>query len=479
MHVILYVLDALRADHLSCYGYERLTSPHIDSLARDGVIFTNCFTSTTWTRPVAASLLTGTYPGVHLTRTRYEKFSSHLASMPEIFAAGGFETAAFNCMGNLASEIGFNRGFDTYLDLFREPNILEKRRNMSASDIIVNSDAENIALPLAEDVNKYFFDWLEKKKTANTFSFIWTIDTHEPYQPLNEFRRYSKPTKVSNEGDTDDIRRATAKDRQRLIDLYDDEIYYNDNWIGEIIHFLREKGIYEEALFVVTGDHGEAFYDHGVYSHGHMPYDEIIRVPLIIKFPSNRYSDREIGGLVELIDIFPTLISYAGLDSKIPPDTQVQGEDLLPLVEGSCEEVRDFCYSDTQTVSYHNRYLSVRGKKWKYIKLQKPLRNRDTINRTLRHIILRGLLINILRSPRHFFRNFFQSADEFLFDLELDPGEKDNLYSSNHELVDHFRDILNQWILDNESNVDQSGFSPLSFEESELLQRHLEELGYM
>jgi arylsulfatase A-like enzyme len=481
MHIILYVLDALRADHLGCYGYERETSPHIDALAREGVVFENCFTSTTWTRPVAASLLTGTYPEVHLTRSRSSRFSTNLTRLPEVLRTAGFKTAAFSTMGNIASDMGFERGFDRYLDLFREPDILAKRRRLDAvEEALMHNVEDEIALPRAEDVNDYLFPWLDENQGSNTFNFIWSIETHEPFGTPAEFRHFSSTSPSRpNEGDRRDICSAGAADRQRLIDLYDDEIIYNDHCLGRIVSHLKALDIYDDTLFIVIGDHGEAFYEHGVYSHGHTPYEEVIRVPMIMKFPSGQYAGIRVTGLTELIDIFSTTTAVVGPALGTADSTFVQGYNLLPLVEGRCNQVRDYAFSDTQALEIHNRYLSVRDQRWKYIEVQRPERNVNTLSSTIQHMIERRLIFKILGSPRHFVRNYFKRSDQFLFDLGDDPGEQHNLAATRPDLVGKFRQVLTEWRQQNEALAEQVGSMPLSYEENESLRRHLEELGYV
>ncbi len=280
MHIILYVLDALRADHLGCYGYKRDTSPYIDVIAEDGVVFENCFTSTTWTRPVAASIITGAYPGVHLTHSRFDVLSVDLPRMPEFLQAKGYTTAAFVTMGNIASEFGFDQGFDNYFELFREPKILANRRKVKGSNEVFLEDFDNeVALPLAEDINEFLFTWLYEHKLENTFSFVWAIDTHEPYNPPYGFRRFStsSPTKP-DEGEPSDIRSAGAKDRQRLIDLYDDELTYNDHCLGGKEAFIKEKKLYENTMVIILGDHGNCFYTKDLYHKRDKPTCDIVAI---------------------------------------------------------------------------------------------------------------------------------------------------------------------------------------------------------
>lgn len=482
MHVIIYVLDALRADHLGCYGYSRPTSPHIDALARDGIVFENCFTATTWTRPVAASLLSGVYPGVHRTRTRTEMFSAAIPRLPELLAQGGFRSAAFVTMGNIGRDIGFGRGFDEYHDLFRDPAILGQRRRLDAvAAAMLHARDEEMALPRAEDINPPLFRWLEAQGAASTFSFIWSIEPHVPYDPPPGYRRFAPPERIRpNEGEQDDIRAAGAADRQRLMALYDDEIAYNDACLGQITDYLKAHNLFDDTLFVVLGDHGEAFYEHEVYAHGHAPFDEVIHVPLIIKLPGQAQAGARVAALTELIDVLPTVLAGAGLDlATLSPDHPCQGHNLLSLAAGQLEAVRDYVFSDTQALEVHNRYLSIRDMRWKYIQMQLPPRDRGTLLTTARHVIERRLVWKILRSPRHFLRNYFRPANAYLFDLSRDPQEQHNLIEAQPTQADALRQQLAEWVTHNELLASNTSVAPQDIEENDLLAQHLERLGYL
>lgn len=480
MHVLLYVFDALRADHLGCYGYNRATSPQLDQVARDGVVFENCFTATTWTRPVAASILSGAYPSVHLTRSRYDQFSANLTRLPEVLQAAGFQTAAFSTMGNIASEIGFNRGFGHYADLFRDPPILAKRRRLDAAhEGMLHAPDSDIALPRAEDINTHLLPWLTEQRTANTFSFVWSIETHAPYIPPAEFRRFSGPVQTHpNEGEREDIRAADAADRQRLINLYDDGIYYNDHCFGEIVSELKSLGIYDDTLLILVGDHGDAFYEHGFYGHGRAPYDELIHVPLILKLPNSQHAGQRCPDLVELIDIFPTVTAAAGVTQSA--DLRfVQGRNLLPSLAGVGGVQRPYVFSDTQSLEIHNHYLSVRSQQWKYIQRHTPKRDVRTFGTIVNYIFKRHLLWDMVRAPVYYLRSYFQGANEYLFDLQADPAEQRNLAVSRPEVVHQLRQVLSHWQQQNTELAQQVSNLPYNYAESEALRQHLEALGYV
>ena len=478
MHIVFYILDSLRPDHLSCYGYERETSPHIDALAQDGLLYEKCFTSTTWTRPVAASILTGTYPTVHRTRSRQEMFTTPLTRLPELLQAKGFKTAGFTTMGNLASDIGFARGFDEYFDLFRDPEILSKRESLDAAkEGLLSNQDEKIALPRADDIHQPLFQWLTANKQEHTFSFIWSIETHLPYKPPGDFRRFSVPDPaIKNEGAYSDIRNAAESDRQRLIALYDDGVLFNDHCIGRIVDFFRTQGLYDEAMFVITGDHGEAFYEHGTYGHGHIPYDELIHVPLVIKMPNQHYAGTRLTGLSELIDLYPTILEAAAVD--MAKENIVQGRNLINLAEDVGQELHEAVFSETQSLEIHNSYRSIRNHQWKLVTIQGPKRTIKTYFNLVRHIYERRMAIDLFKHPVYFFKSYFRKPGGLLFNLVNDPGEQNNVIVDFPEIADQLKQELLEWSRVNEALADVVGGDPLTYEESELLEKHLRELGY-
>lgn len=481
MHIILYVLDALRADHLGCYGYERNTSPNIDSLAQQGVIFENSFTSTTWTRPVAASILTGAYPGVHRTKTRQDLFSTAMVRLPEILQRGGFKTAAFSTMGNIAGEIGFERGFDQYFNIFRDPAILEKRSRLGTNkEVLLHASEEEVALPWAEDINDFLFPWLTENRDESTFSFIWSIETHVPYTAPPAFRQFSDPSdERPNEGERDDVRNAGLADRQRIINLYDDVIAYNDHCLGELIDHLKMLDVFDDTMIIIIGDHGDGFYEHGFYTHGHAPYEELIHVPMVVKFPQDKHAGTRVQGLVELIDIFSTVAAAAQLDMS---EAQFQqGRNLLPLIEGTKNDVREHAFSDTHILEVHNRYLSVRSKRWKYIRIERPARSGNAFLKTFQYIARQGMIFDILRSPRHFLNTYLDGGgNERLYDLDQDPEEQNDLAQQRTDILVQMRDVLDDQLAQNERVAEVVGEHEAgNYNESELLQQHLKMLGYM
>lgn len=482
MLVVLYVLDALRADHLSCCGYRRETSPNIDQLAAQGVLFRNCFTPATWTRPAAASILSGAYPSVHRTQTRVDAFSASIPRLPEFLQDAGFDTAAFSAMANISIAGGFGQGFGQFVELFRDESLSARRRTSTAAEEgLGHLEAHTrIVLPRSEDIHMLLYRWLRRTEGANRFAFVWSIDTHVPYDPPPGFDRF---VDQDYEGDVDgsrqSVRKASGQDAQRLMNLYDSEIFYNDYQIGQLLKELRSLGLYDDSLLIVTADHGEAFCEHGLFSHGNVPYEELIHVPLIMKFPRGEFAGCDIGALVELIDLCPTILDWVGRAQFAKEIGSIQGESLLPLVRGEQTKLREYVYSETQALDFQNVHLSVRGERWKYIETRPPPRSFRTLTSLVSYVIKQGMLGQILRNSVWFFRRHAPRQRGMLLDLVGDSLEQRDLLDEQLAEADKLRNQLVMWRRGNQALAQSIKLRPYTFEEDEAIRRHLEELGYL
>jgi len=305
--VILISIDTLRADHLGCYGYPKDTTPHIDALAADGALFTDAYAPSSWTLPSHVSLLTSLScfrHGVNLETDRMEEARTTLA---DALHADGFLCAAVHGGGFLSPLYGFSKGFDIY------------RR---AEDSLWTSDA-------AGQVAAAAVDWIETNKERDFFLFVHTYQPHDPYIPPapydTKFQDAPTSLKMVNLGGHLGGPRAIFKplseaERRAVVGLYDGEVGYTDAaLVGALTAKLKALGIYDDALIVLVSDHGEEFFEHGNWLHGHSLYDESLKVPLIIKFPGSKYRGKRIGSFVRLIDVMPTImeafdITADGLD---------------------------------------------------------------------------------------------------------------------------------------------------------------------
>jgi arylsulfatase A-like enzyme len=334
-NVLVYLLDTVRADHLGCYGYGRSTSPSIDRLAEEGVVFENVIAQASWTKPSTASILTSLYPSRHGAINKLtDKLPDEAHTLAEVFKNAGYSTAGFITMGWVDKTFGFEQGFDTYV----YPNGME--------DIPKGGRK----LFDADEINELAFRWLDENGNNEFFMYIHSIDPHDPYSAPGEYRDMFNPNYGGQiDGSIQQMRQLEAhgiqlppRDLAHLEALYDGEIAFNDEHVGALINRLESMGILDNTIVVIVSDHGEEFYEHGGYRHGKKLYNELLHLPLIIRFPDQIDGGGRIGALVQSIDLAPTLVELAGLDI---PDL-FQGKSLMPLVNGSDEEINRMAYSE-------------------------------------------------------------------------------------------------------------------------------------
>jgi len=429
MKIILYVIDSLRADHLPCYGYKRSTAPYIQSLVHDSVIFEKAYCQSTWTRASAASILTGTYPSVHGVITMEDFMPFDIRTLPELLKEHGYQTIGISAMGNVSSTFGFNKGFDHFVDLYKDEELLQKRGRTSEYKFFKRYEKEHtIVDPLAEDITQKAIPFIEKYYDQKMFIFLWSIDVHNPFfPPIKKFSNY--PYEGPIDGSNKSIRKAKRpKEIQRLIDLYDDEIYYNDQCIGEFINYLKKKGIYDESLIILTSDHGESFYEHGLKGHGQIPYEEQIHIPLIIKFPRSENRGHREGTIVQLIDLYPTIAKLAGVNN-IP--AYVCGTDLRKVIRTK-ERMERYAFVETRLKRSRALWRAVRTERWKYIVQSPPEWSR------------RFLFSNPFGALT-FLKDFMKGKRQWLFNLEIDPEEKVNVIGKELKVADALQKIMQKW----------------------------------
>lgn len=430
MIIILYVMDSLRPDFLSCYGYERATSPHIDELAREGVLFANAFAQSTWTRASGASLLSSTYPSVHGLSTLRDALSVSVPVIPEMVKAAGFKTVALTTMGNISPFFGFGRGFDHFVEIYREEGVTERRRKIKFAGRErrhFRTVGEDMPIVTSEDINRFLFSFLKEGLGSNLFFFVWSLDTHDPY-----FHRDPSLARFSSSEEiwlTRDLKKMhSEKERESLRNMYADMIYHNDVHIGVLAKTLKELNLFDETLFILTGDHGESFGEHGANSHGGAPYEEVIRVPLIMKFPRSQFSGR-VAGLVQHIDIVPTILEYAGVAGD---GMQLQGKSLLPLIKNG-EEVNPWVFAETQLHANLPKYICMRNHEYKYMEIRPgKFKFHKSILQTLSPLVL----------------SFMKK--KLLFCVRDDPLEKMNVLGKHKERMKDFQQRLQSFLKDNE-----------------------------
>lgn len=505
-NVLIYIIDALRADHLSCYGYPRPTSPRLDALAAGpgAARFTRAYSPATWTKPVAASILSGCYPPAHGVRSRNDLFIRAVPRLAELLQSAGYRTAAVSTIGNVSSVLGFGIGFDRFVDLYKDPALVSQREvsNTGAWKLYFEEDT-TVVLPLAEDVNAAALPWLEAQGAPASdlpsrpwFLFLWALDPHDPYYPPPGFDHWRDPGYTGRiDGSAESVRRVrTPADVQRLVDLYDGEISYVDQQFGQLLDYLAATGQFDETLIVVAGDHGEAFGEHGDFVHGHLAYEEVMHVPLLIKFPASMgVAGGAVDALAQLTDIAPTVLDALGLGRLA---AEMQGVSLLPALSRDGEgrspaagQPRRHAFSETQASTANNRLLAVRTERWKYLRIDppgdysgngaaaSPAGGRQRLAGYWQQLANPEMVKRLLRNPMFYLRR--QMAERrMLFDLAADPQERVNVAAQHPDVVADLEAALEDWLAQCRSYAelsDRQGVAGL--DEATLAQLH--GLGYL
>ncbi len=327
-NILVFLIDALRPDHLGCYGYERDTSPCMDALACDGIRFNTAISQSSWTRPAVASLLTSTYPAEHAAKDRADVMRQDLPTLEGILRDAGYETQGFMSNPSCLPTWGLGNDFTRYVDV--------------DSDIVdPGKDAVVVDEALAALRNVAGRPW---------FLYVHTIGPHEPYEPPSPYDRRFVGDPTSKE----------EAERTRQCDLYDGEIAFSDAQFGRLVDELQHLGLYDNTLIVVLSDHGEEFWEHGGTGHGTTLYDEQIRIPLLLKLPHSAGRGTQVDDIVEIIDIAPTVLAFADLT----PPTTFQGISLAPLVNGEPMPARP-AYASL-FLERRSEYAG-RNARWKYL----------------------------------------------------------------------------------------------------------------
>jgi arylsulfatase A-like enzyme len=339
-NVILITLDTTRADHLTPYGYNRDTSPFLEKLASQGVLFEDAFTVSSWTLPSHSSIFTGKLPTVHGATYQHWWLDSSEDCLAEILKRKGYQTAAFVSGPFLLATFNVAQGFEYYDDQLDPLSGIQRL-------MFVKVIRRFYKKPLwwvdgqrnASEVNRQVHKWFEHDAEAKPFLlFINYFDPHDPYLPPDPYKKkYGTPNSRMNgriEGIYSD--RATgeriAKDGKPLRDddyaalkgLYDGEIRFTDDQLSNLFEFLQKHNLLSNTLVIITSDHGESIGEHKILDHGHALYEEQIKVPLIVIGPGIPKGKR-ISGLVRNIDILPSLLEYL----KLPVQKGIQGKSFL------------------------------------------------------------------------------------------------------------------------------------------------------
>lgn len=342
INVVLISIDTLRADHLGTYGYGRDTSPHLDALAVESVVFENAYSQASWTLPSHVTMFTGLDPLAHGVMQPGDRLTEDHITLAERLLAAGYRTAAWvgrNEYSFVGANRGFAQGFESYA---HAPHTLPRNRPRRLPpgrrpDQLVGKGAAQTAAVLR---------WLDAPSDEPFFLFVHLDDVHSQatgpaYNAPAKFRDRFCPGALTGYSGCEasgpcgtrrlqamhagDVPLPLAEELEKITCLYDGAIAFVDAQVGRLIDGLRERGLLDRTLVIVTADHGESLMEHGEFSHFTV-YEEVARVPLVVRFPAGAAARRETAR-VGLVDLVPTILETVGLD---PPDA-IQGASLLQL----------------------------------------------------------------------------------------------------------------------------------------------------
>jgi len=414
-HILLITLDTTRRNHLSCYGYERPTSPNLDRLAADGVLFENCVAMTSWTLPSHASLFTGLYPTTHgahynekaelslsnvvkgsqssmeeLGHYRANGLGEEALTLAEVLADAGYVTGGIGAGPWLKPIFGLAQGFGFY-------------------DSAVDSGSGRTA----DKVNNLAFPFLRERAAAREtgkddpfFLFLNYFDPHFPYTPPGDLRYRFGDRRLA------DAAKRDKDDESRFrINQYDAEILFMDQAIGSLFNELKRLGFWDDTWIIVTSDHGEHIGEKGLNGHGFALYEETLRVPLIVKYPKGWTVSDDRTEMIQLVHIMPSIVDRLGLTHAPPMDAPPIGRtDGVAVAE---------LYKNLGKVKFGSG-----GDAERY-------------DRNLKAIYMKGLKLIVSTRP--------DDPDAGLFDLEADPGENNNLSKERPDLFRYMYRALSQW----------------------------------
>lgn len=405
-HILLITIDTLRQDGLGVYDAGAVdNSPHMDQLAREGVMFTNSFSSSPWTYPSVATILTGLSPRVHQLTDGKNALPDGVPTMAEALEKAGYRTGSRGHNSLMLPRSRLNRGFQDYLWFPQERMQVPNFQAGLAHNLLAYFGQDR---PDATGLTDQAIQWHKDNAQHDSFFWIHYFSPHMPYMPPEKYQSRD-PAQRSMGVAFDDVRSArmgsiirTAKERAWVRELYDGEVRYVDAEIGRLLDSLRDLGIYDDTLIILTSDHGEEFWDHDLFEHGHSLYNELVRVPLLIKAP-NASKGTTVEMFVSGQAIMPTVLDLCGVT---PEAGGILVPSLAPLL-------RD------PAAAYAGPPIS--------------------IGASLFHDAMEGVIFDGMK-----YVQMDPSGHELLFNLQSDPGERNSLAVQDPVNLERGRQLLNE-----------------------------------
>lgn len=386
-NVVLVVVDTLRADHLSHYGYGRATGKGLDELAEHATRFTHAYAPASWTSPSIASLFTGMTPVRHGVERLGQSLPTKWRTLAEELRAHGWTGVGHSFNHVITRKTRYHRGFAVF-----EGYHVRAGSYGDVSDMMQRAKL-----------------WLDNGPRP-FFLYLQPMNVHGPYlvpgraakallgrRPSHLFRFYGGIATAILDGKLDLRAEFSPTHLESLTDQYDTAIRYTADQLGGLFKHLKKLGLYDDALIIVTSDHGEELFDHGGFSHGHTLYEEVVRIPLYVKLPGQRKA-KTVDDWVRLYDVYPTILDALGIE----PSAALDGKSFLDRMRGEGERREE----KMLFVSTLKKSLLGRGLSWQGFKLVQIDKNYEGVQNEVR-----------------------------LYDLEKDPGEREDVAARYPKIV--------------------------------------------
>jgi arylsulfatase A-like enzyme len=460
-NIILISIDTLRADHVSCYGYERLTTPNIDRLAGEGTRYLHAYSTAVWTPPAHASMLTGLYPAQHGV-VHQNKLAESVPTIAELLQKNGYQTAGFVNNSQVGELVGLQKGHEDFYEIWRglSRGQLASRVWHKAKEKLRYADNG------AAETNAMVKNWLiHKRKTGKPFYlFVHYIDVHNPLRAPRPFAgKFFEPAlqkrvdakRIWSVADnplicyTDDLQLNEAE-QEALKAIYDEEVCYLDHRLGQLFRWLKQHDYLDDTLLILTADHGEHLGEHGQYSHVASVSEPVLHVPLILHYPGVLPENAEVEKFMQLTDILPIVLSAAGVE--YPGQAIVTGRELF---RHHCfEKERSFVVAEWEgRIPY---FIQSRLERTKSPADLAWMRDPLLMIRDRRHKLIKGS--QMLR----------------LYDLRQDPGENLDISQQSGAIVQRLLAQLEQWQAGNSVRQKTE-----EYEYDAEIKKHLTALGYL
>lgn len=407
-NVVLISIDTVRADRLGCYGFDPSPSPQIDRIARESYVFEQCYAPSSWTMPSVMSMLTGLYPFNHGLEWVNGRLSHDAKTLAEYLLERGYRTGGVESSLFLQSQFGFGRGFERY-----EEQPIHDHRAISSPSLTERA-----------------LGWLHGLTGKPFFLWVHYLDPHYDYLYHPEARVFVEGVpeeELHKEYSILELKKKLNSLTERQLEwqsrLYNGEIYFTDRHVGQLVEFLQKRGLWDETWVVITSDHGEMLGEHGALGHTEWFYEEVLRVPLIVKPPKGLKESRRISGPVSLVDIVPTVLG--GLGIAYPLD-RLDGRDLL---NGSSSGKERWASTQTEEI----RFLARMDERFKCVFIPGGAATdlgagQDPVQ--VERMKALGYLSGDSKAP---------DANWLIFDLQQDPGEMSNWVQSYPALLADFQ----------------------------------------